>query len=269
MNVGKSARVLRRLCSPSMPQPVRAVLFDLFDTLVDLALEEMPVVRVDGQLVTPTAPGLHVVLAPHTGLSFPEFVARLRDVDRGLRREHAPAGREIPTLHRFRVLAEALGVDAPGLPEQLTDVHMGALRGQVRAVGHHPEVLRTLGREHRLGLCSNFTHAPTAAAVLEDAGLRECLDAQAISETVGFRKPRREIFDAVLVELGVAPEETLHVGDNLDADVGGAAALGLRTVWITRRVADPEKALARPGAASPDFVIADLAELPALLEKLR
>jgi len=51
--------------------------------------------------------------------------------------------------------------------------------------------------------------------------------------------PVRELaaqVEAVLAELGVAPAETLHVGDSLSADIGGAAPLGIRTAWITRRI---------------------------------
>ena len=40
------------------------------------------------------------------------------------------------------------------------------------------------------------------------------------------------------------PEELLHVGDNLVADIEGAATLGMRTVWLTRKVKDPDAALA-------------------------
>ena len=44
-------------------------------------------------------------------------------------------------------------------------------------------------------------------------------------------------------ELGVKEHEVLHVGDSLKADVAGAADLGIPTVWITRRIKEPEKAL--------------------------
>jgi putative hydrolase of the HAD superfamily len=83
---------------------------------------------------------------------------------------------------------------------------------------------------------------------------------------VGWRKPRREIFEALLGDLGLAPGDVLHVGDNLEADVGGAAALGMRTAWLTRRVSDPSAARERYPGPPPDFTIADLAELPALLD---
>jgi putative hydrolase of the HAD superfamily len=82
------------------------------------------------------------------------------------------------------------------------------------------------------------------------------------------RKPRPEIFAEALRRLEIAPEQALHVGDNLDADVAGAAALGIRTAWLTRRVSDPLAALARHAGPEPDLTIADLAELPARLAEL-
>ena len=99
--------------------------------------------------------------------------------------------------------------------------------------------------------------------MLEDVGLLGHFDGLAISEDVGLRKPRREIFQAILTQLGVEPGETLHVGDNLAADVAGAEALGIRTAWITRRVHDPDAALRAHRGPPPAWIIRDLAELPA------
>jgi putative hydrolase of the HAD superfamily len=65
---------------------------------------------------------------------------------------------------------------------------------------------------------------------LEEQGLAERLDTIVFSSDVGFRKPRPEIFERALGELGVASERSLFVGDRLDADVRGARDLGMRTV---------------------------------------
>ena len=56
------------------------------------------------------------------------------------------------------------------------------------------------------------------------------------------------------------------VGDSLDADVAGAAQLGMRTAWLTRRVRDPEAALREYEGPKPDHVIVDLRELEDLLD---
>ena len=87
-----------------------------------------------------------------------------------------------------------------------------------------------------------------------------------ISEEVDVRKPARGIFDALSGRLGIAPERILHVGDQLVADVAGAAAVGMRTAWITRGVRDRDAALAAFDGPSPDLEIRDLAELERLLE---
>jgi len=247
------------------PPRVRAVSFDLFDTLVDLVWDELPPVRVGGTEVGPSTPALHGCLGPDCGVTLEEFAAALREVDRAFRRERHALGREVPTRERFAALLRALGREDPALVERLTEVHMGRIRAQVREVAHHPAVLARLRAGRPLAVCSNFTDAATALAILDAAALRPHLDAVAISETVGWRKPRREIFEAVLAGLGVAPEELLHVGDDLEADVAGAAALGIRTAWLTRRVADPAAARARYDGPPPDLSLADLAELPALL----
>lgn len=246
--------------------PVRAVVFDLFDTLVDLRFEDLPRHERGGRWLPASTPALHAVVAEHTRLDLDEFVDLLVTLDKDVHARRYEAGLEVPTAMRFAALVEELGLEAPGLVETLTDVHMGVLRGVVSVPEHHLEVLEGLGRRVRLGLCSNFTHSDTALAILGEAGFDGHLDAIAISDAVGFRKPRSEIFEAVLTDLGVEPEEVLHVGDSLRADVGGAQPLGIRTAWITRRIADPEEALRKHEGPRPDHAIRDLAELPSLLD---
>jgi HAD superfamily hydrolase (TIGR01549 family) len=247
---------------------VRAVSFDLFDTLVDLTFEALPPVRVAGELVSPTAPALHAAFGAEV-VSFEAFVQALRGIDKELGRRQHKEGREVSTRERFTALTRALGAEGDALVERLRREHMGQLRGQVREVPHHRGLLRDLRACLPLAVCSNFSDTETALAVLGEAGLRESLAVVTISEAVGWRKPRREIFEALLRELGLAPGEVLHVGDNLEADVGGAAALGMRTAWLTRRVEDPAAARERYTGPVPDWTLADLAELPGLLAEAR
>jgi FMN phosphatase YigB (HAD superfamily) len=238
---------------------IRALSLDLFDTLVDLHLGS-------GAAVRSSARSLHAAVAAHRNLAFETFVEALHAVDRDWCATRYAEGLEVATEDRFARLAERLGIDRPDLAAILTGIHMEVIRSCVVVPEHHVGLLRELRERVRIGLCSNFSHAPTAHRILAETELLAPFDSIAISVEVGVRKPRREIFDAVLAGLAAAPGETLHVGDSLHADVAGAAALGMRTAWITRRVGDPESALAGFEGPRPDFVVADLSELLPLVD---
>jgi len=91
---------------------------------------------------------------------------------------------------------------------------------------------------------------------LERTGLTPLLDGALSSAEVGAPKPDPEIFTRALALAGARPEEALHVGDDVEADVGGALAAGLTPVLIDRDGSlDPPPGVRR---------IASLAELPAL-----
>ncbi len=91
-------------------------------------------------------------------------------------------------------------------------------------------------------------------------GLADAIDGVVSSHSVGWRKPHPAMFERALAIAGARPEEAFMVGDSLEADVAGAKRLGLRAIW--RRVREPEDGV----SVTPDATIADLAELPAVVE---
>jgi putative hydrolase of the HAD superfamily len=60
-------------------------------------------------------------------------------------------------------------------------------------------------------------------------------DLIAASSRIGFEKPHPGIFEWALEQARVRPEEAIHVGDHLDADVEGARGVGIQPVLIDRR----------------------------------
>ena len=247
--------------------PIRAVVFDLFDTLVDLYSEKLPSIEFRGYMIPASARALHATLPHRSGIDFDTFASALAEVDKEFQTSHYGEDLEVPSEVRFAGLCERLAVSDPLLPGIMAQVHMGLLREQVAMPLHHLGLLDSLAERVKLGLCSNFSHSVTACAILEDYGLLSHLDAVVISEEVGIRKPRREIFESVLDELAVEEHEVLHVGDSLTADVAGAVAMGIPSVWITRRIKEPEKLLAEHAGPRPDFQIDDLAELEGILDR--
>lgn len=65
--------------------------------------------------------------------------------------------------------------------------------------------------------------------------LRELVHGIAVSSIVGVRKPRPGIFEAAAREAGLtASEIDWMIGDSAEADIRGAAAIGARSVWLSR-----------------------------------
>ena len=247
---------------------IRAVVFDLFDTLVDLRAEDLPMEEHDGRRIPSSSRSVHALVAERHPVDFEAFQGAMLTGMRVLGENHHARHIEVTTFHRMTDALSRLGIEDPELAEAMSEAHMGVLESVVTVPQHHVEVLDRLREGVRVGLCSNFSHSATAHRVLDGAGFTERLDAIVVSDVFGLRKPRREIFFEVIDRLGVSPEETLHVGDSLRADIGGAAAAGISNAWITRRVRDPKERLADHEGPRPDHTIGDIAELPSLLERL-
>jgi FMN phosphatase YigB (HAD superfamily) len=95
---------------------------------------------------------------------------------------------------------------------------------------------------------------------LEREGVGQYLEYLTFSNEIASAKPAAKMFTHTLEQLGVAPENALHVGDNLHADVGGAKDVGMSAVWV--RGYDDRKP-----RVQPDFTISGLDELPAVVER--
>jgi putative hydrolase of the HAD superfamily len=110
----------------------------------------------------------------------------------------------------------------------------------------------------RYGIVSNFTG--NLPLILREEGLADMLDCVIVSETERTRKPEPAIFRLALQRMGATAEEAAMVGDSLPADIAGAKAVGLTTVWVH---GDPAPAGDKPPEA--DFAVRDV---PAALELL-
>jgi FMN phosphatase YigB (HAD superfamily) len=246
--------------------PYSAILFDLFDTLVRFDRERMPEIEVNGKTVRSSAGLLHAILttqAPQVGLD--RCYEALGESWREAERLRAIDHREVPAAARFAHFFRALGLDETALPDgfgrALIDAHRGALGRAAEFPAHHGPLLRRLAERYKLAVVSNFDYTPTALDILERAGVVDLFETIVVSDEVGWRKPRRDIFDAALDRLGVRAEDSLFVGDRADMDVLGAQQIGMDAAWINR---DGEPLPA--GVMAPTYEIRDLGELATILK---
>jgi len=243
----------------------RAILFDLFDTLVRFDRHRLPEIRVDGRVVRSTAGHLHRIMAaaaPHVTLE--ALYAALLESWKEAERLRAVDHREVAAPERFAHLFRCLALDpaacAPDLLPRLLEAHRRELSRAAEFPSHHRTLLRSLARRYRLAVVSNFDYTPTALGILETAGVAELFDTIVVSDAFGWRKPARAIFDEALRRLGTPAADALFVGDRPDIDVAGAQAAGMHAVWL-----NPDRAALPPGLAPPEYEIRDLGELARIL----
>jgi HAD superfamily hydrolase (TIGR01662 family) len=94
------------------------------------------------------------------------------------------------------------------------------------------QLLTQTKTQYKVGLVSNFTHAPVIHKSLRKLDINQCFNAIVISEETGWRKPSGEIFQDVLSRLQVKVDETVYVGDSPVEDIKGAKDAGLKTVFV-------------------------------------
>jgi putative hydrolase of the HAD superfamily len=107
---------------------------------------------------------------------------------------------------------------------------------------------------YELGLISNFEQ--WLEMLLEHLDVTRFFEVRVISGAEGVEKPDPRIFRLALDRAGVAPEESVYVGDTVEFDVRPAEEAGMLGVLLDRRERYPD---------APHPRIATLSELPALL----
>ncbi|HEV2753093.1 MAG TPA: HAD family hydrolase [Solirubrobacteraceae bacterium] len=131
-----------------------------------------------------------------------------------------------------RVLRTALPPAAAALGhEEVRAALLGALRFEA-----FPEVAGVLGDlragGHPIVVVSNWD--VSLHDVLGATGLAPLVDATITSAEEGVAKPAPELFHRALARIGRDPHQAVHAGDDVEADVAGAAGAGIAAVLVDR-----------------------------------
>lgn len=158
---------------------------------------------------------------------------------------------------RAVTLLRLLGVDpAHEHAARIREAYGRRLVDLVRPFPEAIEVLTALRDRVRLGIVSNGPEA-LQRAKFERCGLNGLIDVVVFSGAFGVDKPDARIFAHACALAGVPVEAAAHVGDSVLADIAGARAAGMRTIW--RR--PPHREEPADEGAAPDLMIDDLREL--------
>ena len=237
--------------------PLKAVLFDMFDTLM--------MIEKDHAFYSPAVKSMHIFLV-NKGINVSFAVFRDAYIKaRDALYEEADEKMEEPHFNlRVKNALHSLGYNFDLNSETVvgaTDAFCHEFMNYVRIDEHTVNVLRELHDNYKLGVVSNFAIPECVQALLKKHALTEFFDVIVVSAAVNKRKPSPEIFHHALKRLHVSAAETVFVGDTVDADIKGATYAGMKTVYIDRR---PQKDLEQ---VDPTQIIKSLKELPTALQK--
>ena len=256
-----------------MARKIRAVTFDLWQTLL---LEDGELGRKRAELrISGTSKAL-----TNAGYRFSEerlweaywncakacnvIRAQGRDVSFGeqidifIERIRAGLSRDLP---KSRVTEIATAYDKAFLEYPLSlDVDAATTLAKLKEQGY------------ALGLISNtgMTPGATFRVYMEQVGILAYFDTLIFSDEARLAKPTPEVFHLALNALEVPPDMAVHVGDDRSKDVAGAAAAGMRSIWISRPAESYESRNPKDlsDAVAPDVTVRRLGEVMDAIERL-
>jgi putative hydrolase of the HAD superfamily len=221
--------------------PIRAVFFDLDDTLCDTI----------GTREVRARLAFEVIANERPDIDCEAFVSRVME----------PAGER--TVRGIAAVVEELGLSGTEAGERALstwffDGCMNTLNGTDGA----REVLEELNLKYTVGIITNGEEK-LQRAKFDHLGFEPPVQHLVISEVVGFEKPDRRIFEHALDSAGMEASASVFIGDRLDVDVAGAKAAGMQAIWFNSYGGSLDRSL-----AVPDAVITRFAELPGVVAEL-
>ena len=238
---------------------IKAVLFDLFDTIVLITeKEENYYPRCLRKLYD-------FLVENGVEVSFEKFSRVYFEVRNKLYAETSENFEEPHFNVRVSLTLKKLGYEYDVSDRLVAEASMVFAEEFMRYVAldnNAINVLSKLRRKYKLGLITNFAISECVWKLLEKFDLEKFFDVIVISAEINRRKPSPEIFKKALKALNVNASEAIFVGDTIGLDVKGAKNAGIKSVLVKRR---PIKEM----DVKPDRIINNLKELPVVLEEFK
>ncbi|MFN6178195.1 MAG: YjjG family noncanonical pyrimidine nucleotidase [Flavobacteriales bacterium] len=167
-------------------------------------------------------------LAAHGVSDADAFVEVYEEVNTGLwkRYERGHRPKDVMRVLRFRNTLLTFGVKERGLSERLGHEY---LERTPRREGLFPgalQLLEDLRPHYGLHIITNG-FAATQHTKIRNSRMDHLFDIVLSSEVAGASKPAPDIFHKAFAQAGTTAEESLMIGDSIDADMAGARAVGM------------------------------------------
>lgn len=217
----------------------KVVLFDLYNTLIDIRTEEH-------------APSVWEAMSQF--LTYHGVLAEGPVLDQGFRQQvreqQEQTGEKYPEINIAAIFQSFLTPDRKRKPTRNAIQLAQLFRAlSMRRISLFPDTLPALQALQGIPLAlvsdaQRFWLEPE----MKRLGLDPYFTVKVVSSDHGFRKPDARLFHMALQQLQVAPEDAVYIGDSPFRDVHGAQQAGMTGCWVKRH----EPFEAADYACSPD-----------------
>ncbi|TWR28208.1 noncanonical pyrimidine nucleotidase, YjjG family [Mucilaginibacter achroorhodeus] len=132
---------------------------------------------------------------------------------------------------RFKSTFLELGLAPDKIPANFEDAYVKLCPTKTNLFPHAHETLRYLQDKYTLHLISNG-FKDSQALKLDGCNLGGYFKNLIISEDVGVNKPDPRIFDHAVKTAGATIEESVMIGDSIEADIRGAMGVGMDAIYF-------------------------------------
>lgn len=139
-------------------------------------------------------------------------------------------GHEYIREHRFPLVMKALGIEDTSSCADMNTEYLRLLPRKAHLTDSAREILDYLQGRYRMHIITNG-FADIQAVKMASAEIAHYFEEVVTTQSADAKKPNPRIFDFALQASGAAVSESLMLGDNYEADILGAKAVGLDTVF--------------------------------------
>ena len=176
------------------------------------------------------------------------------------------AGRRVLALTMHAIVGELEGIELVGEDAEAVLIGGADETGRVFSYMNLARAFHELEAGAQLYSLHKNRWWQTRNGPLLDAGVFVAgLEYAADTDAVVLGKPSTPYFEAALKALDADPSLTWMVGDDIEADIGGAAAHGMKTVLVRTGKFRPD--VVEASRTRPDGIISSIAQLPDWLEE--
>lgn len=132
---------------------------------------------------------------------------------------------------RFSKTFIQLGIHPAHIPSQFEDDYVRLTPTRTNLFEGSEKVLTYLQKKYTLHIISNGFKESTLTK-MDKSGLNPYFTNVIISEDVGINKPDKAIFEYALQKASAQKEESIMIGDSLEADIRGAQDYGIKAIYF-------------------------------------